>query len=63
MPEHISANVQWRYDYVEHYNLDEEIISKYLKTIWGNYKYFVEASLFRVPRGWRRAADSFIALW
>ena len=50
MPEHFSASAQWRYDYVEHYNLDEEIISKYLKTIWGNYKYFVEASLVRESR-------------
>lgn len=42
MPEVIPSNAQWRYDYCEHYNLDREIVNGYLKTIWGNYKYFVE---------------------
>ena len=47
MPEAFPANTPWRYDYVPHYNLDEEIVNSYLKTIWGNYKYFVEVSHIR----------------
>ncbi|KAL9125735.1 MAG: hypothetical protein Q9217_005106 [Psora testacea] len=42
MPETFPANSHWRYDYVPHYNLDEKIINNFLKSIWGNYKYFVE---------------------
>ncbi|KAL8740663.1 MAG: hypothetical protein Q9190_006660 [Brigantiaea leucoxantha] len=42
MPETVQANVQWLYDDFPEYNLNEYIIDDYLKTLWGNYKYFVE---------------------
>ena len=41
MPEPIPAGAVYRYDYIEGYNLSVEIINEYLKTIWGDYKYFV----------------------
>ena len=44
MPEKLPANTPWKYDYVPQYNLDEHIVNDYLKSIWGNYKYFVEVS-------------------
>lgn len=44
MPEAVASGAEWRYDYIVHYNLDKDIISGYLKTIWGNYKFFVEVS-------------------
>ena len=44
MPEVVPSDAVWRYDYIEEYNLSKEIISAYLKTIWGNYKFFVEVS-------------------
>lgn len=44
MPEQVASNAQWRYDYCPEYNLDKDIINTYLKSIWGNYKYFVEVS-------------------
>lgn len=44
MPEKLPANTPWKYDYVPHYNLDERIVNDFLKSIWGNYKYFVEVS-------------------
>ena len=42
--ESVPAGAKWQYDYVEHYNLDADIINKYLKEIWGNYKYFTEVN-------------------
>ncbi len=42
MSEPIPANAVWQYDYVDHYRLDEEIIDKYLREKWGNYKYHVK---------------------
>lgn len=54
MPEKLPANAPWKYDYVPQYNLDERIVNDYLKSIWGNYKYFIERSgdefRFWVPR-------------
>ena len=44
MPETVAANSKWDYDYVPEYDLTEKIVNGYLKEIWGNYKYFVEAS-------------------
>ncbi len=44
MPEEVAADARWRYDYCPEYNLDKDIINTYLKSIWGNYKYFVEVS-------------------
>ena len=44
MPEKVTANAPWKYDYIPAYNLTEKIIGGYLKEIWGNYKYFVEVS-------------------
>ena len=44
MPEPIPVGSPWLYEYIPEYNLDEKIIHDYLKSIWGNYKYFVEAS-------------------
>ena len=45
MPEAINYKVPWVYDYVEHYDLDADLIERFLRGIWGNYKFFVEASL------------------
>ena len=45
MPEEVPADAVWSYDTIPHYNLNEQIINSYLKTIWGNYKYFVAVSL------------------
>ena len=44
MPEAVADNAQWLYDYVPEYNLEPEIIEAYLRTIWGNYKFFVTVS-------------------
>ena len=49
MPEEVASDARWRYDYCPEYNLDKDIINTYLKSIWGNYKYFVEVS----PASWR----------
>lgn len=43
MPESVSANAVWRYDYIDHYRLDENIIDDFLCEKWGNYKYYVKA--------------------
>ncbi|KAL8649188.1 MAG: hypothetical protein Q9210_004552 [Variospora velana] len=47
-------NAVWQYDYIDHYRLDEDIIDRYLKEKWGNYKYHVKLSgdkyRFWVPR-------------
>ena len=58
MPEKFAADTPWRYDYVPHYNLDEKIINSYLKSIWGNYKYFVEVSHIRDNKLEAQAFDS-----
>ncbi|KAG6989006.1 hypothetical protein G7Y79_00066g095240 [Physcia stellaris] len=61
MPETVASDAVWRYDYIEHYNLDKDIISAYLKTIWGNYKFFVERHgddfRFWVPRRLKKVLD------
>lgn len=65
MPEVVASDAVWRYDYIEHYNLDKDIISAYLKTIWGNYKFFVEVSQvsgiegFPQPDSSQRHGDDF----
>lgn len=43
MPESVSANAEWQYDYIDHYRLDPTIIGNFLSGIWGNYKYYVKA--------------------
>ena len=40
----MSSSSKWQYDYVEHYNLDANIIEKYLRERMGNYKFFVTVS-------------------
>lgn len=43
--EAVSENARWRYDYVEHYRLNERIINDFLANIWGGgYQYFVSVS-------------------
>lgn len=65
MPEVVASDAVWRYDYIEQYNLDKDIISAYLKTIWGNYKFFVEVSQvsgiegFPQPDSLQRHGDDF----
>ena len=44
MPESVSANAVWQYDYIDHYRLDEKIIAGFLNEKWGGYKYYVKAS-------------------
>ena len=60
MPEVVASDAKWQYDYIVHYNLDKEIISGYLKSIWGNYKFFVEVSHVSGIEGFPRP-DSFTA--
>ncbi|KAK0517246.1 hypothetical protein JMJ35_000401 [Cladonia borealis] len=54
MTESVFANAIWRYDYIDHYRLDEAIIGGFLYQKWGGYKYFVkrkgEEFRFWVPR-------------
>lgn len=57
MSEPVLANAQWQYDYIPEYRLDETIISKYLKEIWGNYKYFVMVSQVVRDRKTRMSQD------
>lgn len=45
MPESVSANANWQYDYIDHYRLDTKIIDEYLYGIWGDYQYHVKARL------------------
>ena len=42
MPEPVDPSRPWKYDYIGHYDLNVTMIETYLKTIWGNYKYYVE---------------------
>ena len=46
MSEPVSANAVWRYDYIDHYRLDETIIATFLIAKWGKYKYRVKARKF-----------------
>lgn len=46
MPESVSANAAWRYDYIDQYRLDENIIATFLNAKWGNYRYFIRARKF-----------------
>ena len=47
MSESISANAVWRYDYIDHYRLDESIIAAFLNAKWGDYyNYFIKARKF-----------------
>jgi hypothetical protein len=47
MPEPVSEDANWQYDYIDHYRLDEEIIKRFLSRKWGeNYRYFVKARGF-----------------
>lgn len=51
MPESVSANAAWQYDYIDHYRLDENIIDGFLYEKWGNYKYCIKARGFHAsPR-------------
>ena len=50
MPESISANAKWDYDYIAHYRLDKKIIEGYLSRKWGDYKYFVKASSLQIRK-------------
>lgn len=54
MSEPVSANADWQYDYIDHYRLDEKIISGFLGKKWGEYKYYVKRKgdefRFWVPR-------------
>lgn len=44
MAESVLEAAKWRYDYIDHYRLDEEIIGGFLKRKWGeSYKYYVKA--------------------
>jgi hypothetical protein len=44
MPESVSEDANWQYDYIDHYRLDEEIINSFLCRKWGeHYKYYVKA--------------------
>ena len=44
MSESVSANAAWRYDYIDHYRLDESIIAAFLNAKWGDYyNYYVKA--------------------
>lgn len=55
MSESVSANAVWRYDYIDHYRLDESIIAAFLNAKWGDcYNYFIRRKgdefRFWVPR-------------
>lgn len=51
MPESVSPNAVWQYDYIDHYRLDENIIDGFLYEKWGNYKYCIKACAFHAsPR-------------
>ncbi|KAI4119137.1 MAG: hypothetical protein LQ338_007320 [Usnochroma carphineum] len=54
MPESISANAVWQYDYIDHYRLSEDIIDNFLREKWGRFRYYVrlegEKYRFWVPR-------------
>lgn len=45
MPESVSANAKWQYDYIGHYRLNTKIIDDHLTMIWGAYQYYVQARL------------------
>ncbi|KAL8792767.1 MAG: hypothetical protein Q9195_004654 [Heterodermia aff. obscurata] len=66
MLEKVAANKQWKYDYIDHYDLNEMIIGGYLREIWGNYKYFVERSgddfRFWVPRKLKEVCEDHMAV-
>ena len=47
MSESLPANAIWQYDYIDHYRLDEYIISRFLRQKWGNYHYYVKVGGFR----------------
>ncbi len=36
-----STNMPWVWDYFSHYRMNDEIINKLLKEIWGNYDFKV----------------------
>lgn len=42
MSESMPTDAVWQYDYIDHYRLDEDIIDRYLREKWGNYKYHVK---------------------
>lgn len=42
MAESVSAASQWRFDYIDHYRLDKDIIDKFLKEVLGNYEFSVK---------------------
>lgn len=42
MTDPMPVDAVWLYDYIDHYNLDEEIIGKHLREKWGAYTYYVE---------------------
>ena len=44
MPESISPNAVWDYDYVDHYRLNKDIINAFLTRKWGNYKYYIKVN-------------------
>lgn len=54
MPESVSANAKWLYDYIDHYRLNENIIDGFLYEKWGKYKYCIKRRgdefRFWVPR-------------
>ncbi|KAL8934994.1 MAG: hypothetical protein Q9211_004939 [Gyalolechia sp. 1 TL-2023] len=41
MAEPVSPGAKWRYDYIDHYRLDEKIIEDFLTEKWGAYKFKV----------------------
>ena len=49
MPESVSANAKWQYEYIDHYRLDEKIINGFLSKKWGDYKYYVKVRDCHAP--------------
>lgn len=43
MAESVPMDAEWQYDYIDHYRLDENIITRFLEQKWGNYRYAVKA--------------------
>lgn len=51
MPEPVSKDASWRFDYIDHYRLDEEIIKSFLCRKWGEcYQYYVKACGFPISK-------------